>query len=131
MAGLNGFFAGGFADGFQKGFSTVDNAMFNQKRLQLLQQAQQNQEQREMYTRVDKIAADGWAHIEDTVNAFKNAGHTPQEASAAVTPLLRQLIQLKTSAGMRDADAVYTAQLGMLLANPVDKQALAERNAKI
>jgi hypothetical protein len=119
---ISGFALGGFAQGFQNQQKINNDFEFNQQRLKLLQQAQQNQQQRELYTRVDKIAADGWGHIEDTVNAFRNAGHSTQEAAAAVTPFLRQLIRLKTSAGMPDAEAIYTAQLSTLLAGPSQAQ---------
>jgi len=119
---VSGFFLGGAASGFQNQEKINDAADFNQKRLQLAQQAEQNAQQREQYARIDKIAADAWGHIEDTVNAFKNAGHTSQEAAAAVTPMLNQLIELKTKAGTPNAQALYTAQLGTLLAGPSQAQ---------
>jgi hypothetical protein len=118
----SGFFLGGVASGYQKQSEINNAADFNQKRLQLAQQAEQNAQQRDMHVRIDKIAADAWGHIEDTVNAFKNAGHSSAEAAQAITPLLNNLIQLKTSAGMPDAQAIYTAQFSTLLAGPSQAQ---------
>jgi len=122
MAGFSGFMAGGIAEGFQNQMKIQDAAEFNRRRLQLAQQAEQNAQQRELYTRVDKIAADAWGHVEDTVNAFRNAGHTTQEAAVAATPILRTIIDMKQRARMTDAEAVYTAQFGALLARPSQAQ---------
>lgn len=119
---VSGIFWGGAAQGLQRQEAISQQYDINQKKLQLLQQSQQMQQQREAQQAADKALANGWSHVEDTIDAFLNAGHSRAEASAAVQPILQGMKELAMNNGNPNAASLYDSYVAAKLAGPSQAQ---------
>ena len=114
----SGFALGGFASAFQQGMRDNSMAEYRTEELRLQQQGQQNQQQRDQYARIDKLRAETWSVISETVTHAQNAGQEPLKIAQVVQGPLQMLKRLAKSSGIPDADGLYDAQLATLLARP-------------
>lgn len=119
----NGFFLGGVADGANQARQTgiqqqqVDQqGSFQQKSLALQEQAQKNQQQRELYARADKDVANLMGVADETIKNLKLAGKDNATIAKAIQPIVQQAKKLKQSAG--GDPSMIDAQVAATLATP-------------
>ena len=118
MAGGLGNFLGGAAQGFQAEQQINNQANYQQQTLKLQQQAQENQQQRELFARVGKQRADLMSNISDTIEQYRIAHPDASAADVAriVAPIKAPLMRLDQSSGL---DTTATdAQISAMIATP-------------
>jgi hypothetical protein len=118
MAGLGGlgFFAGGLSQGYDQSAAQTSLSNYRTEELKIQQQAQQNEQERAKFARIDKSREEMWGVIQTTIDHAKNAGQDNTAIAQLVQPLIQPLKKLAKTSGMDDT--IYDAQLAALLARP-------------
>lgn len=95
----------------------VDNQMsLGTQRLKLEQQAQNNQQQRDLFARADKEVSNLMTTASGTIEALQQQGKNPQEIAKAIQPIVQAAKKLRQSSG-GDPSAI-DAQVSVALAKP-------------
>ena len=135
----NGFFQGGFAEGYEGARKTTlaeqelaTNKALQQRKLTLDENNAASANKLDLIKETDKQIGDIWSTMTDTANAFREAGHTPEQIASALAPLAQHGLDLLAATG-RDPGAFVskaTALAGLPAAPNTDIAKLeADRRA--
>jgi len=120
---VNGFALGGAADGFNQFRQTGINqqqvnqtGQYQQQEIALAQQAQKNQQQRELFARADKYVNDIMSHVGEAVKAAKLSGNSDVVIAQKLQGMVDTAAKLRKSAG--GDDSTVRALFATMLATP-------------
>lgn len=97
--------------------------------IRVQENAENYKREQDLATRADQTIKDIMATIKETVVAARETGHTPEQAAAAVKPLLDKVVSLSDKTGLKSDH--YVNQVNSMIAAPTSTElAIAQGAAK-